>query len=119
LSPPRTASAATPIEASSDQPVTEDVQVGTPVDAEMVTVTPAVAWTGRWRDRHTLVIEPDEPLHASTRYEVALAGELARRTGGFHFTFVHEPLEVEGLAGADPEALPVDGAWKLGFRQKV
>jgi hypothetical protein len=113
-SPTRTAGEATPIEVSFDRPVIEDAEVGTPVDAGAVTVSPAVPWTGRWRDRHTLVIEPSEPLKASTRYQVALAGELARRTGGFQFAFVHQPLEVEGIAGADPEALPVDGAWRIG-----
>jgi len=119
FSPARTAGEATPIEVSFDRPVIDDAEVGTAVDPATVTVTPAVSWTGRWKDRYTLVIEPSEPLAASTRYRVALAGELARRTGGFHFAFVHQPLEVEGLTGADPEALPVDGAWRLGFNHAV
>ena len=119
FSPSRTAGDATPIEVSFDRPVIEDVEVGTAVDPGTVTLTPAVPWTGRWRDRHTLVIEPSEALRPSTRYQVKLAGELARRTGGFQFAFVHQPLEVEGLTGADPEALPVDGAWRIGFSQKV
>lgn len=119
FSPARTAAGAEPIEVSFDRPVIEDAQVGTPVDAGSVTLTPAVPWEGRWRDRHTLVIEPSDALRPATRYQVALAGELARRTGGFKFSFVHQPLEVEGLSGADPEALPLDGSWRLGFSQKV
>lgn len=120
FSPSRTAGATTPIEVSFDRPVIEDGEVGTAVDPETVTLTPAVPWTGRWRDRYTLVIEPSEALRASTRYQVALAGALARRTGGFQFAFVHLPLEVEGLvAGADPDALSIDGAWRLGFNQDV
>lgn len=119
FSPTRAAAEARAIEVSFDQPVIEDGQIGAALDAGSVALTPAVPWTGRWRDRYTLVIEPTEPLAPSTRYQVALTGELGRRTGGFRFEFVHQPLEVEGVAGADPQALPVEGSWRLGFNQPV
>lgn len=120
FSPTRTAAGSEPIEVSFDRPVIEDAQVGTVVDGASVTVTPAVPWQGRWKDRYTLVIEPDEAMKPATRYKIALAGELARRTGGFEFSFTHQPLEAEGLVGgSDPQALPIDGAWRMGWSQRV
>jgi len=99
-----------PIEIRFDQPV------GGPIDAR---VTPAFAYRSFWRDDATLVIEPLEPLALSTRYEVALAGELGARTHAFHFSFVHKPLTALGIWGADPDALAPDADLPLSFDQPV
>ena len=100
----------TPIEIRFDQPV------GGTIDAR---VTPAFAYRSFWRDDATLVIEPLEPLAPSTRYEVALAGELGARTHAFHFSFVHKPLTALGIWGADPDALAPDADLPLSFDQPV
>ena len=118
-SPQQHADHAEPIEIRFDRPVVDELQIGQKLEPDAITLTPAVAWHGEWRDRQTLVIDLDAALAPSTRYQVALGGELARRTGGFRFTFVHQPLEVEGVAGGEPDALAVDGAFKLGFNQRV
>lgn len=99
-----------PIEIRFDQPV------GGPIDAR---VTPAFAYRSFWRDDATLVIEPLEPLAPSTRYEVALSGELGARTHAFHFSFVHQPLTALGIWGADPDALAPDADLPLSFDQPV
>ncbi|MBV8762840.1 MAG: hypothetical protein JO257_36485 [Deltaproteobacteria bacterium] len=99
-----------PIEIRFDQPV------GGPIDAH---VSPAFAYRSSWRDDMTLVIEPLEPLAPSTRYEVALAGELGARTHAFHFSFVHQPLTALGVWGADPDALAPDADVPLSFDQPV
>ena len=99
-----------PIEIRFDQPV------GGPIDTR---VSPAFAYRSFWRDDATLVLEPLEPLAPSTRYEVALAGELAARTHAFHFSFVHQPLTALGIWGADPDALAPDADLPLSFDQPV
>ncbi|HSN25894.1 MAG TPA: hypothetical protein VLT45_06395, partial [Kofleriaceae bacterium] len=107
-----------PIEIHFDRPV------GGPIDrslsaARLARVTPAFAYRSFWRDDATLVIEPLEPLAPSTRYEVALAGELGARTHAFHFSFVHKPLTALGIWGADPDALAPDADLPLSFDQPV
>src|SRR5262249_2068723 len=59
------------------------------------------------------------PLAPSTRYEVALDGELATRTNGFSFSFVHRPLEVEGVWGIDASSLPTSDDIPISFNQPV
>ena len=107
------------VEIRFDKPVVGEALVGKPADATMVTIRPAVAWKGYWQDRQTLVVEPTEPLAASTRYQVTLAGELGTRTAGFGFAFVHRPLAVEGVWGVDPNLLAPDGELPLSFNQPV
>ena len=99
-----------PIEIRFDRPV------GGRIDAR---VTPAFAYRSFWRDDVTLVIEPLEPLAPSTRYEVALAGDLGARTHAFHFSFVHRPLTALGVWGSDPDALAPDADVPLSFDQPV
>jgi hypothetical protein len=99
-----------PIQIRFDRPV------GGPIEARITPELPARAW---WSDDATLVIEPTEPLRASTRYDVALVGELGERTHHFHFSFVHHPLVVEGVWGADPDALAPDADVPLSFDQPV
>lgn len=99
-----------PIEITFDRPV------GGPVEARLSPEAPARAW---WRDDTTLVIEPSVPLRPSTRYEVALTGELGARTHGFHFSFVNRPLTVEGVWGVDADALAPDADLPLSFDQPV
>ena len=110
---------AEPVEIRFDKPVVDDAMVGKPADPTSVTISPAVAWKGYWQDRQTLSIEPTDPLAASTKYRVALSGELGKRTAGFGFTFVHRPLAVEGVWGVDASSLAPDGDVPLSFNQPV
>lgn len=110
---------AEPVEIRFDKPVVDEAMVGKPADPTSVTIAPAVAWKGYWQDRQTLSIEPTAPLAASTKYRVALAGDLGKRTAGFGFTFVHRPLAVEGVWGVDASALAPDGKVPLSFNQPV
>lgn len=110
---------AEPVEIKFDKPVVPETMVGKPADPTAVAITPAVAWKGFWQDRQTLTIEPAGELAASTRYKVALQGELATRTHGFEFAFVHRPLAVEGVWGVDPMSLAPDGEVPLSFNQPV
>ncbi len=108
-----------PVEIRFDKPVVGDDMIGKPAAPTSVTIAPSIAWKGYWQDRQTLVIEPIDALAPSTRYEVSLAGELGKRTSEFTFSFVHEPLAVEGIWGVDADALAPDGDVPLSFNQKV
>ncbi|HET9623236.1 MAG TPA: MG2 domain-containing protein [Kofleriaceae bacterium] len=110
---------AVPLEIKFDKPVVDEDRVGKPADPDAVTITPAVAWKGFWQDRQTLTIEATAPLASSTRYSIALAGDLARRTSGFHFEVVHRPLAVEGVWGVNTSELALDAAIPLSFNQPV
>src|ERR1041384_108405 len=107
------------VEIKFDQPVVDEAMVGKPVEPGSVTIAPAITWKGFWRDRQTLTVDPTAPLLPSTRYHVALSGDLASRTKGFGFAFVHMPLGVEGVLGVDPQALTPDAAMPLSFNQPV
>ena len=102
-----------------DQPVVAESAVSKPADPKTVAVSPAFAWTGFWQDTRTLVIDPTERLAPSTRYTVALQGELATRTSNFSLSFVHRPLAIEGVVGIDRERLAPDGDLPLAFNQPV
>jgi len=108
-----------PVEIKFDKPVVDEAMVGKPAEPGAVAITPATAWKGFWQDRQTLTIEPTAPLAASTRYRVALSGELAHRTAGFQFEFVHRPLTVEGVWGVEADALAPADALPLSFNQPV
>src|SRR5262245_60776838 len=107
------------VEIRFDKPVVDEAMVGKPVAAASVSIMPAIGWDGFWHERQTLTIDPTAPLLPSTRYRVALSGELASRTAGFSFAFVHQPLEVEGLVGVDGDALVPDAPLPLHFNQPV
>src|SRR6185437_5871102 len=92
--PQRSIDKAEPIELRFDQPVVPAELVGSPALPTAIAVTPAFPWKGYWQDRQTLIVEATAPLQPSTRYQVALAGELAARTDAFAFSFVHLPVEV-------------------------
>ncbi|MGE0400680.1 MAG: alpha-2-macroglobulin [Kofleriaceae bacterium] len=109
---------AEPVEIKFDKPVVAEAMVGKPADPLAVAISPSVPWKGYWQDRQTLTIEPDG-LAPSMRYKVALQGELAKRTHGFEFAFVHRPLAVEGVWGVDPMSLAPDGELPLSFNQPV
>src|SRR5688572_3283005 len=87
------------IEIQFDKPAVAETEVGRPIDPAWLAIRPAVAWTGHWRDRQTMVIDPAADLAPATKYTVALAGPLRDRTAGFAFDFIHQPLEVDGLWG--------------------
>lgn len=108
-----------PVEIKFDKPVVDEAMVGKPAEPGAVAITPATAWKGFWHDRQTLTIEPTTPLAASTRYRVALSGELAHRTAGFQFEFIHQPLTVEGVWGVEADALAPAAALPLSFNQPV
>ncbi|HEX4417347.1 MAG TPA: Ig-like domain-containing protein, partial [Kofleriaceae bacterium] len=114
---------AAPVEIKFDKPVVDAALVGTPIAPGTVTIAPAagkaIQWKGHWQDRQTLTLEPTGPLAGSTRYHVALAGELARRTAGFQFELVNRPLAVEGLWGVEIDSLATDAALPLSFNQPV
>jgi uncharacterized protein YfaS (alpha-2-macroglobulin family) len=118
-SPRERADDASAIEITFDRPVVDASEVGRPAGAGLVVLAPAAAYSGHWRDRQTLVIEPSAPLKASTRYKVALAGDLEKRTDGFAFEFVHKPLIVEGVWGVDLDAIPPSGELPIAFNQPV
>jgi uncharacterized protein YfaS (alpha-2-macroglobulin family) len=118
FSPQGSLDAPRPVEIKFDQPVVAEAMVGKPADPAAVAIVPATPWKGFWQDRQTLVIEPGA-LTPSTRYQVTLAGELAARTRGFQLAFVYQPLAVEGLVGADADALAPGAAIPLGFNQPV
>lgn len=102
-----------------DEPVVEEALVGKNADHALVEVSPAFAWNGFWQDQRTLVIDPSDKLAPSTKYTVALRGELAKRTKNFELSFVHRPIAVEGVAGVDPEMISPDGELPLAFNVPV
>ena len=102
-----------------DKPVVAEALVSKPADPKTVVVTPAFRWSGFWQDQRTLVIDPTERLAPSTKYSVALTGDLAKRTSNFQLTFVHRPIAVEGVVGVDPEMIAPDGALPIAFNQPV
>ena len=102
-----------------DEPVVEESKVSKAADQALVEVSPKFAWNGFWQDRRTLVIDPSDKLTPSTRYTVALRGELAKRTSNFELSFVHRPIAVEGVAGIDAEMISPDGDLPLAFNVPV
>jgi uncharacterized protein YfaS (alpha-2-macroglobulin family) len=102
-----------------DQPVVDETMVSKTADQTLVKVAPAFAWNGFWQDQRTLVIDPTERLTPSTKYTVALQGELASRTKNFELSFVHRPIAVEGVAGVDPEMISPDGELPIAFNVPV
>jgi uncharacterized protein YfaS (alpha-2-macroglobulin family) len=118
-SPTEAVETAEAIEIQFDRPVIDEALVGRPADQAAVTLAPAFAWTGHWRDRQTLVVQPSVALAPGTRYQVALAGALRDRTGGFTFDFVHQPLQVDGVLAVDTASLAPDGAIPIAFNQPV
>src|ERR1700733_8842447 len=117
--PQRPIDKAEPIELRVDEPVVLAEPVGIIVLPDAITVTPSFPWKGYWQDRQTLIVEATAQLAPATRYEVALAGQLASRTDAFSFSFVHRPLEVEGVWGIDANALPTDGDVPVSFNLPV
>ncbi|HEX4455683.1 MAG TPA: MG2 domain-containing protein [Kofleriaceae bacterium] len=117
--PQRPIDKAEPIELRFDQPVVPAELVGTPALPDAITVRPAFAWKGYWQDRQTLIVEATAQLAPATRYQVALGGQLAARADAFSFSFVHRPLEVEGVWGIDANALPTDGDVPVSFNLPV
>lgn len=108
-----------PLQVQFDQPVVGDDKVGELLTTAPVNIEPSVEVTAHWLDRQTLVITPRAGLLPSTRYKVSLTGDLGKRTGGFSFSFVHEPLAVEGIWGPDLNQLPVEPTLPLHFNQPV
>jgi hypothetical protein len=119
FAPAETSQGSEPLQVQFDQPIVEDAQVGVPVEAAPVLIEPGVEATAHWLDRQTLIITPAAPMKPSTRYKVSLTGELGKRTGGFSFSFVHEPLVVEGVWGADLAQLSVQPILPVHFNQPV
>jgi hypothetical protein len=117
--PQRPIDKAEPIEMRFDQPVVPAELVGSPALPTTIAVSPAFPWKGYWQDRQTLIVEATGPLAPSTRYQVALAGDLGARTDRFSFSFVNRPLEVEGVWGIDANALPTDGDVPMSFNLPV
>ncbi|HUH05994.1 MAG TPA: MG2 domain-containing protein [Kofleriaceae bacterium] len=119
FSPEKTGDGQSPIQIPFDRPVVDAAGVGPALTELPVVLEPAADVRGHWRDRQTLVLTPTSSLARSTRYKVTLGGELARRTGGFSFEFVNQPLEVEGVWGVDLAKLPPRPELPLHFNQEV
>jgi uncharacterized protein YfaS (alpha-2-macroglobulin family) len=111
---------AQPIQIQFDQPVASEQEVGVRSDKPPVAIEPAIPLVVQWLDRQTLVAVPAPGVMlSSTRYKVKLTGELARRTGGFEFSFVNHPLEVEGVWGTAIDRLPPAPTLPIHFNQPV
>src|SRR5688572_27761104 len=110
---------ATPIKLQFDQPVVAEAEVGVPLTAVPVTIAPELAVDAHWADRQTLVLKPSAGLAPSTRYAVRLTGPLAQRAGDKEYSFVHKPLAVEGVTGADLERAPPRPDLVIRFNQPV
>src|SRR5688572_8325582 len=111
---------AQPIQIQFDQPVASEQEVGVRADKPPVAIEPAVPLVVQWLDRQTLVAVPAPGVMlSSTRYKVKLTGELAKRTGGFEFSFVNHPLEVEGVWGTAIDRLPPSPTLPIHFNQPV
>ena len=98
--------------------VVEDHRVGRTLTASPARVHPPVKVAARWSDRRTLVLRPTAPMTPSTRYRVTLAGHLGV-AGESRFSFVHRPLTITRLSGADPARLPRRPTLVLHFNQPV
>ena len=108
-----------PLTISFSAPVVGEDQVGRPLTDVPATLTPAAHVTAHFRDRQTLVLAPQESLAPSTTYRVELRGPLAQRVGEFDFSFVHHPLDVEGLWGVDVDQLSPRPELPIAFNQNV
>ena len=116
---PTAESPTTPMRIRFDKPVVSDAEVGKPLAAAPVALTPAARVEATWEDRQTLLVRPLDPLRSSTEYTVALTGDLEARAKESRWSFVSVPLEVKGLAGADPGRVPPRPELTLAFNQKV
>ena len=109
-----------PIQIQFDQPVAGEAEVGVRAERPPITIEPAIPLAVQWLDRQTLVAVPAPGVMlSSTRYKVKLTGELAKRTGGFEFSFVNHPLEVEGIWGTAIDRLPPSPTLPIHFNQPV
>lgn len=108
-----------PIQIQFDRPVVDASQVGAALTEPPVDLEPAATVRAHWSDRQTLVLAPQSALAPSTRYTVKLREPLRARTGGFTFSFVHQPLQVQGLFGVDVSRLPPRPELPLQFNQPV
>ncbi|MCG8424360.1 MAG: MG2 domain-containing protein [Proteobacteria bacterium] len=108
-----------PIQLTFDQPVVADDRVGQSLTTPPVKIEPPIQASSHWLDRQTLVIAPSGEMKQSTRYEISLIGEIGKRTGGFSFSFIHEPLVIEGVWGVAIDQLPASPTLPIHFNQSV
>jgi uncharacterized protein YfaS (alpha-2-macroglobulin family) len=101
------------------RPAVGPEQVGRPLGDPPLILRPEVPVTAHWADRQTLVMVPTAPLRPSTAYTVWLTGRLAELSEQRLFRFVHRPLKVTGLTGADLQALPPQPRLVLALDQAV
>jgi uncharacterized protein YfaS (alpha-2-macroglobulin family) len=108
------------IRISFDKAVVPGSDVGKTIADPPVNISPSVPLRAHWLDRQTLVLKPLRPLSHATRYSVDLRGWLAERLSEtFSFSFVHDPLDIQGMRGAEPEWLSPQGSFTLAFDQAV
>ena len=100
-------------------PVVDSDQVGRTLASAPAAVAPLVKVAAAWTDRQTLVLRPTSPLRPSTRYQVSLTDRVPGLRGKTRFTFVHRPISVLRLSGADPSRLPTAPVFILHFNQPV
>jgi uncharacterized protein YfaS (alpha-2-macroglobulin family) len=107
------------IQLQFDAPVVAEEQVGAKLDDVPLALEPGVDLEAHWLDRQTLVAVPTAELAPSTRYQVALRGPLAGRTGDFTFSFISMPLSITGVGGETLDRLPPTPRLALQLNQKV
>lgn len=103
-----------------DKPIVASEEVGKTLASPPVNISPKVSVRAHWLDRQTLVVKPVQSLARATRYTVglnsALEGRLAQT---FSFSFVHDPLDIQGVRGVEPQWLSPRPTFTLAFDQAV
>jgi len=85
-------------------PVVVDDKVGHLLETVPIRIDPPLAVQGFWRDRQTLVLEPQTDYAASTRYTVYIGGLIGARLSSEtdrQFSFVHNRLMVDRVTLGD------------------
>ena len=100
-------------------PVVDGDRVGRTLASAPAAMTPSVRVAASWTDRQTLLLRPTSPMKPSTRYLVTLSDRLPGLQGKTRFSFVHRPLTVSGLSGADLSHLPPAPTLIVHFNQPV
>lgn len=104
-----------------DRPVVSDKAVGEPADASWLQIRPKASVALHWHDRQTLVLKPKRPWAEGTAYTLALGRRfpVALPEDAEMQRFVHAPLQLQGLRGAELNWFPLQGTFRARFSQPV
>jgi uncharacterized protein YfaS (alpha-2-macroglobulin family) len=99
----------------------DESEVGQTLDTPIIALRPEVPHFVHWHDRQTLVVTHTEPWRPATRYEVTLRRPLASRLSREQrrHSFVHHPLELDGVPGVDMQWFPPSQPFDLRFNLPV